>query len=185
MCRLVRHLKPILAAILATVVFSLPRPGVAETVDEMFRRLQEPGVNSEAVEEQIWSEWARSGSASMDLLLQRGMKALEAQDTEAAIGFFSALVDHAPEFAEGYNARATAYFHAGLFGPSLADLRQALALNPRHFGAMTGLAMILEETGHPDDALEVWQAVQRLTPHNAAVNEAIERLDREIGGETL
>jgi tetratricopeptide (TPR) repeat protein len=182
---LVRHLKPIVAAILATVVFSLPSPVLAETVDEMFARLQEPGVNSEAVEKQIWAEWSKSGSASMDLLLQRGTAALEAQDTDTAIGFLSALVDHAPEFAEGYNARATAFYTAGLLGPALADIRQTLSLNPRHFGAMTGLALILQDTGHPEDALEVWHEVQRLTPHNAAVNEAIERLDKDVGGETL
>ena len=177
--------KHIAAALVATVVFSLPSTVLSETVDEMFTRLQQPGVDSEAIEQQISQEWSKSGSASMDLLLQRGMAALEAQDSDSAIGFLSALVDHAPGFAEGYNARASAFYSAGLLGPALADIRQTLALNPRHFGAMAGLALILQDTGHPKDALEVWQQVLRLTPSNPAVIEAIETLDKEIGGEAL
>ena len=178
-----RHLKRIVAAALVTVTFSLPL--AAETLDEMFARLQDPQVNSEAVEAQIWSEWSKSGSAAMDLLLDRGRKALAAQDWPAAIGFLTALVDHAPDFAEGWNERATAYFNAGLYGPSLDDIRHTLALNPRHFGAMAGLAMILEETGHPGDALEVWKKVAELTPHRASVQETIQRLERQTGGQTL
>ena len=71
------------------------------------------------------------------------------QGAKLAIEHFTALVDHAPEFAEGYNARATAYFQNGQYGPSLEDIRQTLMLNPRHFGAMSGLALILEELGRP------------------------------------
>ena len=68
-----------------------------------------------------------------------------------AIEHFTALIDHAPDFAEGYNARATAFFQTGQFGQSLADIQQTLALNPRHFGAISGLALIL---GHRLGALE-------------------------------
>ncbi|MCR8723410.1 tetratricopeptide repeat protein [Frigidibacter sp. ROC022] len=151
----------------------------------MFDRLQQPSVNSEAVESQIWEEWSKSGSPSMDLLLQRGRAAMEEQDWASAIGFFTALTDHAPDFAEGWNARATAYYNSGLYGPALADIRTALRLNPRHFGALSGLALILEDLGHPEDAIEVWHKVQELTPYRPAVKEAIERLDKELTGETL
>ena len=121
----------------------------------------------------------------MDLLLERGRKAMAAQDYDAAIGFFSALVDHAPDFAEGWNARATAYFDKGMYGPALNDISHALALNPRHFGAMSGLAMILEDTGHPADALRLWQKVAELTPHAKDVQDAIDRLEHELGGQAL
>jgi len=91
---------------------------------------------------QIAAIWENSGSPARDLLLQRGKDALEDGDAEAALDHFSALIDHAPDFAAGYNGRATAYFLLGLYGPSLNDLRQTLVLEPRHFGAMRGLAVI-------------------------------------------
>ena len=100
----------------------------------------------------------------MDLLLQRGREALEAGDIDRAIEHFSALIDHAPDFAEGYNARATAYFQKGLYGPSLEDIEQTLARNPRHFGALSGLALILEELGIKDGALAAYRAVEEMYP---------------------
>ena len=121
----------------------------------------------------------------MDLLLDRGRSALEEGDTARAIGHLSALIDHAPEFAEGYNARATAYFHQGRFGLSLDDIGRTLALNPRHFGAMTGLALILEELGETDGALIAWREVEKLHPNREGLNESIRRLEVKIGGETL
>src|SRR5690606_3470319 len=90
-------------------------------------------------EADILREWSKSGSPAMDLLLKRGREAMEAGDLKAAIEHLTALTDHAPEFAEGWNARATAYFLAGAFGPSVDDIRHTLALNPRHFGALAGL----------------------------------------------
>ena len=81
----------------------------------------------------------------MDLLLQRGQEAMEAGDLDAAIEHFTALTDHAPDFAEGWNARATAFFQDERYGPALADIERTLALNPDHFGALMGLAMILEQ----------------------------------------
>jgi len=182
---LIRHLKCTVATIGATVVFSLPLSAQSEKLDELFGRLQDPALESGAIEAQIWEEWSKSGSPAMDLLLQRGRTAMEAQDWPTAIGFFTALIDHAPEFPEGWNARATAYYNAGLIGPSVEDIRHALALNPRHFGALSGLAMIMEDLGYPEDALEAWRQVEELTPNRPAVKDAIERLERRVGGQTL
>jgi tetratricopeptide (TPR) repeat protein len=157
-----------------------------DPLDPLFEALKEsepPG--SVEIENRIWEEWSKSGSASMDLLLQRGREALEAGQIDVAIEHFSALVDHAPDFAEGYNSRATAYFQEGEYGLALEDIRQTLALNPRHFGAMSGLAMILEEIGEEDGALEAWRAVEALNPSREGVREAIERLERQVEGVTL
>jgi len=185
----------IAGALLVTVVFSLPglgqdaagrAPPGGPTVDELFAQLRQPAVDSTAVEGQIIDRWSRSGSASMDLLLQRGEEAMEAQDFEAAIGFYSALIDHAPQFAQGYSARGAAYYAAGMIGPALADIESALALEPRHFEALSGLAVILEEVATPGEALEAWRMVAELTPHDPAVKQAIERLESQGGrGQTL
>jgi Flp pilus assembly protein TadD len=97
----------------------------------------------------------------------------------------SALIDHAPDFAEGWNARATAFFLMDQYGLSVADIQHTLALNPRHFGAMSGLATILERTGRPKDALTVYTRALEVHPHQPGVIEAVERLRAEVGGLTL
>jgi len=155
-------------------------------LDPLFEALKgaDP-TGAQEIENRIWQEWSRSGSAAMDLLLERGREALREGEVEAALEHFSALVDHAPGFAEAYNARATAYFQAGYYGLALEDIRQALARNPRHFGAMSGLALILEEIGEDEGALEAWQAVEALHPSREGVREAIRRLERQVGGVTL
>ena len=137
------------------------------------------------IENRIQEIWSQSGSPSMDLLLDRGRKALVDGDTTLAIRHFTALIDHAPEFAEGYNGRATAYFQSGRYGLSLNDIRQTLTLNPRHFGAMSGLALILEEFGRPDDALAAWREVQKLNPKREGIDDALLRLERQVEGQEL
>ena len=90
-----------------------------------------------------------------------------------------------PAFAEAYNARATAYFQMGRYGQSLADIRQTLLLNPRHFNAMSGLALILEEIGEPEGALQAWREVERLHPNREGLSDAVQRLARQVEGAEL
>jgi tetratricopeptide (TPR) repeat protein len=137
------------------------------------------------LERQIWREWSKSGSAAMDLLLQRGRDAMDDGDTAAAIEHFTALIDHAPDFAEGWNARATAYFQIGQYGPSVADIQHVLALNPQHFGALAGFARILEETEQPDRALQLYQAALAIHPNLDGVRDAIERLQIKAAGQEM
>ncbi len=155
-------------------------------LDPLFDALrQAEGAAASQIEQRIWQEWAKSGSPSMDLLLQRGRDALEAGDTGPAIEHFTALIDHAPDFAEAYNARATAYYQAGMFGPSLADIREVLIRNPRHFGALGGLALILEDIGDAEGALEAYRRVELLYPKREGLREAIQRLEREVEGRKI
>ncbi|MES2667164.1 MAG: tetratricopeptide repeat protein [Pseudomonadota bacterium] len=158
----------------------------AARLDDLFTRLT-TATEGEAgrIEREIWLEWSKSGSPAMDLLLQRGRDAMEAGDTDAAIQHFTALIDHAPDFAEGWNARATAYFTAGEFGPSIADIARTLTLNPRHFGAMAGMATILEQLGKPEQALKMWRAALAIHPYLGGVDEAIKRLEKDAEGQEL
>lgn len=160
-------------------------PAVADEarLDALFEalaRVDEPGW--ERIEDEIWSEWSETGSATLDLLLQRGREAMAEGDSRAAVEHFTALVENAPDFAEGYNARATAYFDAGLFGPSIADIARVLTLEPRHFGALSGLGVILEETGALQGALEAYRAARAIHPHRPDLREAVERLEAELQG---
>ena len=175
-------LKPLFVALLCSVASGAGSGAWADKLDDLFAELENPDTrNWQQVESEIWTEWSRSGSPAMDLLLQRGREALEAGDTDAAIDHLTALVDHAPDFAEGWNARATAYYQAGLFGPSIADIERALALNPRHFGALSGLGLMFEELDHAQAALKVYRAALALHPHLPNVTEAVDRLQRELG----
>ena len=163
---------------------------LAETVgpelDRLFSTLQgASAAEAVRIESDIWRIWSRSSSAAMDLLLERGRKAAEQGDFEAALDHLTALTDHAPDFAEGWNARATVFFQTGAYGPAIADLQRVLALNPRHFGALSGFGMILEEIDRPAQALETYRAALTLHPHMQGVIEAVSRLEAKTSGSSL
>lgn len=184
------HHKSIVTALLLGVWFSSPLAAQTdaqnERLDTLFEQLLEAEPQQVArIEGQIVTEWSKSGSAAMDLLLRRGEDALEDGAPEVAVEHFTALVDHAPDFAEGYNGRAAAFYQLGLYGPAIDDLRQTLVLNPRHMGAMSGVAFILEELERPRDALEVWRRIETLSPADAEVAGMIERLQVILQGEAL
>lgn len=175
-----------LTALFIGVGFSTPLWADSEHLDQLFQQLREAEPNEVSrIEGQIVTEWGRSGSAAMDLLLRRGEDALDEGNPATAVEHFTALVDHAPDFAEGYNGRAAAYYQLGLYGPAIDDLRQVLVLEPRHFIAMIGVASILEELERPEDALEVWQRVAEYSPADVEVAAMIERLEVQLTGEAL
>ncbi|MEC7763628.1 MAG: tetratricopeptide repeat protein [Pseudomonadota bacterium] len=158
----------------------------AERLDELFTSLENADETSwEQIENKIWSEWSESGSPAMDLLLQRGREATTQEDYEAAIEHLTALVENAPEFAEGWNARATAYYAAGLVGPALHDIAKTLELEPRHFGALSGLGRILEETGNDPAALEAYSEALTIHPHRPSLIRAVERLEGSLEGKSI
>lgn len=170
------------------VLFAAVGGAVAQTpaLDSLFDELQGADAQGAArIEREIWNEWSKSGSPAMDLLLQRGRDAIEAGDVPAAIEHFTALTDNAPDFAEGWNARATAYFMAGEIGPSVNDIAKTLSLNPRHFGALSGLGMIFEQLDQPEKALEAYRAALAIHPQLQGVIESIERLETETAGQDL
>lgn len=184
---MIRH-SAFFKSLFLVVACSVASAGWADTekLTELFDELRQPDLpNWQVVETQIWEEWSRSGSPAMDLLLARGREALEQDRLDAAIEHLSALTDHAPDFAEGWNARATAFYQAEEFGLSLADIERTLSLNPRHFGALGGLAQILEILEQPRAALSAYRAAYTIHPHRPNVEEAIERLERELGDTAL
>lgn len=182
MVRISSFLKCVVAALLLTG----PAKADESDLEALFEGLKgaDPAAAAQ-IEQRIYEIWSQSGSPAMDLLLKRGRDALEAGDTVLAIQHFSALIDHAPAFAEGYNGRATAYFQAGRYGLSLEDIRRTLELNPQHFSAMTGLALILQELGYPAEALDAWREVEKVHPNRQGLNDAIQYLEAEVEGAAL
>lgn len=137
------------------------------------------------IESELDLEWAKSGSAAMDLLYQRGADALELGDARTAAEHFTAIIDHAPGFIAAWDGRAGAYYMAGETGPALADLAHVLTVEPRFYSALSGLATILEETNRPEAALGAWRAVLEIHPFMPPAKEAITRLSRSLEGEEL
>ena len=182
-------LKRIVAATAVTVMFSVPLPAqTIEIVDEsaLLAQLAEADpADAARLDRQLRAHWDKSGSSAMDLLLKRGRDAMEVGRVDEAIEHFTALTDHAPDFAEGYHARASAYFEAQLFGPALADLEQALTLNPNHYTAIYGLGAILETFGRPELAYEAYERVLAIHPHHEEVSKAAERLRPHVEGKSL
>lgn len=158
----------------------------APKLDGLFQRLQTADADEAGrIEAEIWIEWSKSGSAAMDLLLQRGTDAMEAGDARTAAEHFTAIIDHSPGFNAAWGGRAMAYYLTGEIGPALADLGHVLTEEPRNFAALAGLGTILEETGQKEKALEAYRAAAAVHPHMADVNDAIARLETELEGQEL
>ena len=174
-----------------TVIVTLCLPVNAQNADltDEAVLLQQLALANEAealnLERQLQAVWGKSGSAAMDFLLKRGREALEVDDIDGAIDHFTALTDHAPEFAQGWSMRARAYFAADLLGPALLDLETALALNPNNYNAILGLAAIFETFNDSERAYEAYLRVQAIHPHHEVATEAIERLKPHVMGKTL
>ncbi len=179
-------LKPIVTALLVTPLGMTTAQGQSDRTAELLQHLREADpTDAKKIEREIDLVWRRSGSPSMDLLLNRGQDALDAGEVETAIGHFSALIDHAPEFAEGWHRRATAFYRQEEYGLAVADLEHALALNPQHFNAMFGLAVIFETLDRPDQAHAIYQQVLILYPTHERAQDAVDRLAGKVTGQTL
>lgn len=149
----------------------------------MFDRLAQPeGDAWRIAEADILREWSRTGSATLDLLLQRGEGALDIGDADSAIGHLTALIENAPHFAPGWQARAAAFAQIGQTGPALEDLRRALQLEPRHFLALTQLGVLLEEMGDTDRALAAYRASLAVHPHQQEAIDGVARLEQATSG---
>ncbi|HUF86685.1 MAG TPA: tetratricopeptide repeat protein [Thermohalobaculum sp.] len=155
-------------------------------LDDLFARLADAGATEwQPVQSEIWRMWSRSGSPSMDLLLRRADEAVGEGDPELALRFLDDLVRLAPDFAEGWNKRATVYFMLGEYGRSVADIERTLALEPRHFGALSGLAMILERLGDKPGAYVAYAQALEVHPNLPGAAKAVERLAPEVEGREL
>lgn len=185
-----RDFKPVVTAFAVAVWISGPAgPVHAELsrMDDLFNQLAtaESADAGARVAAAISTEWSKSGSPAIDLLLSRGRDALEAGENGAAVEHLTAAIDFAPDFAEAYHLRATAYYHLDLIGPALADLGRALELEPRHFGAMQGIGVLLEQMDRPERALDVFRAVLAIHPTDPDIAQAVERLTRQIEGDAI
>jgi tetratricopeptide (TPR) repeat protein len=141
--------------------------------------------DARAIERQLHDLWARSGSATADLLLERSEKALEEEDLDTAQALLEKLTELAPKFAEGWYQRAAIAARADNFEDAVASLRQVLALQPKHFVALAELGTILEDFGDKQRALEAYRRAQALNPHIEGIEDRIRDLSREVEGQGI
>lgn len=137
------------------------------------------------IERQVLELWSQSGSDSMDFLLMRGRRAIEAEDYDKAIEHLSSLIELEPEFAEAWNARATAHYQQDDYWSAVGDLQRALELEPRHFAALSGLAIMLERVGADAAALAAYRAALEINPHMEGPKAAVTRLAPKVDGREI
>ena len=152
-------------------------------LDSLFSQLQitRSGQKARTIEKFIWKIWRESGDESVDQLMVDGVKAMGGGNYEGALIAFSSIVKGAPNFAEGWNKRATLYWLMGDFEKSVEDINRTLALEPRHFGALSGLAMIRESQERPLDALQAFERALEIYPAMPNAAERIRKLNRQLG----
>jgi tetratricopeptide (TPR) repeat protein len=168
----------------AHAVVVLAQAGRMEDAPALIARLrdEQPLVRGLA-EQALWAVWSRSGDPAVDQVFARGVAEMEARELEAAIATFTRVIELKPEFAEGWNKRATVYFLVGQYQRSLADCDEVIRRNPAHFGALSGYGQIYLHLGQPDKALEYFRRALAVNPNLDGVRSMIEALEaRRRGG---
>ena len=188
--------RPIRAVVAATLLCLLAvaaaRPALADQNDPRLPQLFDvlrKSDNSRKIEQteaQIWRIWSRHGeSASVDRLMQRAQMLMAADQVALAADIYDAIIKRDPEFAEGWNRRATLRFMTGDYDGSVADIQKVLALEPRHFGALAGLGMIYMAVDEPEGALRAFEAALAIHPHLPAARAHAGFLREQMQGKKL
>lgn len=157
----------------------------AAQLDDLFATLRSaPNKEAaDAAESSINRIWLKSGSDTVDLLMTWSLKAMSEKDFPLALDYLDRVTIMKPDYAEGWNTRATVHFLMQDFSASISDINRTLALEPRHFGAMSGLGMILRELGEDKRAIAVFHEALKLDPYLDSVKRALADLEAKQAGE--
>jgi tetratricopeptide (TPR) repeat protein len=159
----------------------------SEALKDLYKYLAETkdADTAGALSAQIERLWLDSGSATVDLLMQRSFVALSGGDLQLALKLLTAVTELQPDYAEGWNRRAFVYHRLEDTERSLGDLRRALALEPNHYKALEGVAKILGESGSKKASLEALRKLMQIHPFLPGVKESLEELSREVEGQGI
>jgi len=171
----------------APVESSAPPPTRAERLDTLFGQLKRERNENAAkrIAARIQGEWNRSESAVIDLMMQWSQEAVEKQKYDVALDFLDQVTTLSPNYAEGWNRRATVHFVMNNFGKSMADIDQTLRLEPRHFGALSGLAQIMKIQGNEVLALAAYERVLAIYPMLRAAQTEVATISDELSGDGI
>jgi len=156
---------------------SLAENGTMDDVPRLARALRDRDPLVRALAEQaMWQVWSRSGDDETDRQLAIGVEAMSERRGEAAVETFTRIIERRPDFAEGWNKRATVYYLVGEYRKSLADCDEVMKRNPYHFGALSGYGMIYLKLGDPARALPYFERALAVNPNLSQVEESVETL---------
>ena len=156
-------------------------------LDELFAVLQtssDPGALS-AAHGEIWEIWTDNNDAELVSMMEQGIVLMGRRRLNEALNVFDDLVDVAPDYAEAWNKRATVHYLLGNLADSVADVDVTLDLEPRHFGALSGLGQIELLRGDPEAALSAFEAAVQMHPHMPGTRDIIQQLRRNLGRNSL
>lgn len=173
----------------ASLSFAVPVQGGQNDprLDSLFVELRGAPTREDAaaIERNIWKIWLLSGNGAVDAYVLRGLQAMGTGDNEAALAAFDKVVAAMPDFAEGWNKRATVNYLLGRFDASVIDIQKTLALEPRHFGALSGLALINLALSREREALKAFEAALRVHPNLPGADTHIRELREKIRGKGI
>jgi tetratricopeptide (TPR) repeat protein len=141
--------------------------------------------SAKAVAEAIERIWLSSGSDTIDVLMERSMKAVSEKNYDLAMQLLDHVVALAPDFTEGWNRRAYVHYMKSEVDQALGDLRRTLALDPNHFKALDGLAQILREIGQKKPALKAFKQLLDVHPYWSGAQDAVDELERDVEGQGI
>jgi tetratricopeptide (TPR) repeat protein len=167
----------------------LPKVGADRTrgLDFLFGALKVAPDEASAkhVEARIWALWTQTPSDTTALLMSRAKAAMDAQQMDVALKLLDAVVKLRPDYVEGWNRRATLYYLRNDYTHSIEDIEQVLAREPRHFGALTGLGMIMQDIGDDKRALDAFRKALAIDPYLDKVPELIKTLSEKVEGRDI
>ena len=142
-------------------------------------------VTAKAIEQRIWALWIATNSDTTTLLMSRVQTAVEGMDLDLAIKLLDAVVKIKPKYVEAWNRRATIYYMKKDYGRALADIREVLRREPRHFGALSGLGLIMQDIGDDKQALEVYRRALAVYPRIERVPDIVKSLQEKVEGRDI
>jgi tetratricopeptide (TPR) repeat protein len=167
----------------------LPRVGADRTrgLEFLFGALNAAPDQASAkhVEGRIWALWTQTSSDTTMLLMTRAKNAIEKKQPEVALKLLDKVVKLKPDYVEGWNRRATIYYLQNEYAKSLGDIREVLAREPRHFGALAGLGMIMQELGDDKRALDAFRKALEINPHLDKLPDMVKSLTEKVEGRPI
>jgi tetratricopeptide (TPR) repeat protein len=167
----------------------LPKVGADKTrgLDFLFGALKAAPDEASAkhVEARIWALWLQTPSDTAALLMTRAKVAMDAQQTDVAMKLLDAVIKLRPDYVEAWNRRATLYYLKNDYAHSLEDIEQVLVREPRHFGALAGLGMIMQDLGEEKRALDAFRQALAINPHLEKVPELVKTLTEKVEGRDI
>ncbi|MCG8415106.1 MAG: tetratricopeptide repeat protein [Pseudomonadales bacterium] len=153
-----------------------------QRLDGLFERLlhSEDIASIRAIENQIWEIWLQHPNSDLERLMEIGTQRMNRQSYADALLIFTQIVESFPDYAEGWNKRATLYYLLGNFEASIADIEKTLALEPRHFGALSGLGLVYIQQRELSKAKEAFEDLMAIHPNSPNARQNLEFVTEQL-----